>query len=233
MAMFGGRYFAIRDRLAAVVNGIIEAARAHEADASDLGDDGGGSWHPTRPLRVVAVGDTNAGKSTLLNTLTKSEIQAEDLLFATLDPTSRRLRFPQDLEVIITDTVGFIRHLPADLLKAFESTLEELFEADLLLHVIDVANPAWRQQVAVVEGLLAELGLEEIPCLKVFNKIDRLDTDQRAQLPLDEGVGISALDAATLTPLLVRAQAMLTASMGRDGQTPIDWRRDEGTGEEG
>ena len=129
--------------------------------------------------------------------------------------------------------VGFIRHLPADLLKAFESTLEELFEADLLLHVIDVANPAWRQQVAVVEGLLAELGLEEIPCLKVFNKIDRLDTDQRAQLPLDEGVGISALDAATLTPLLVRAQAMLTASMGRDGQTPIDWRRDEGTGEEG
>ena len=135
--------------------------------------------------------------------------------------------------MIITDTVGFIRHLPADLLKAFESTLEELFEADLLLHVIDVANPAWRQQVAVVEGLLAELGLEEIPCLKVFNKIDRLDTDQRAQLPLDEGVGISALDAATLTPLLVRAQAMLTASMGRDGQTPINWPRDEGTGEEG
>src|SRR5665647_159682 len=87
-----------------------------------------------RDVPVISlVGYTNAGKSTLLNTLTKSEIQAEDLLFATLDPTSRRLRFPEDMEVIITDTVGFIRNLPAELLKAFESTLEELFEADLLL----------------------------------------------------------------------------------------------------
>ncbi|MDX9834470.1 MAG: GTPase HflX [Desulfobulbus sp.] len=179
-----------------------------------------------RDVPVISlVGYTNAGKSTLLNTLTKSDIQAEDLLFATLDPTSRRLRFPQDMEVIITDTVGFIRNLPADLLKAFESTLEELFEADLLLHVIDAANPAWQQQVAVVEGLLAELGLDEIPCLKVFNKVDRLEPEQRAQLRAEEGVGVSALRAESLTPLLERAQAMLTTTL--DGRNVLA-QREEG-----
>jgi GTP-binding protein HflX len=118
------------------------------------------------------------------------------------------------MEVIITDTVGFIRHLPADLLKAFASTLEELFEADLLLHVIDAANPAWRRQVGVVEGVLAELGLEDIPCLKVFNKIDRLSQEERVQLALDrEGVGICALDETTLAPLLVQAQRTLRGAM--------------------
>ena len=172
-----------------------------------------------RDVPVISlVGYTNAGKSTLLNTLTKSEIQAEDLLFATLDPTSRRLRFPEDMEVIITDTVGFIRNLPADLLKAFESTLEELFEADLLLHVIDVANPAWRQQVEVVEGLLAELELDAIPCLKVFNKIDRLTPEEQMQVLLSgEGVGISALEAGTLEPLLIRAQEILKGTLVSTG----------------
>ena len=166
-----------------------------------------------RDVPVISlVGYTNAGKSTLLNTLTHSDIQAEDLLFATLDPTSRRLRFPQDMEVIITDTVGFIRHLPADLLKAFESTLEELFEADLLLHVIDISNPAWPQQAEVVEALLAELELDEIPCLKVFNKIDRLDEATREKWRwTEDGVGVSALDASTLAPLLERAWKELIA----------------------
>jgi len=167
-----------------------------------------------RDVPVISlVGYTNAGKSTLLNTLTKSDIHAEDLLFATLDPTSRRLRFPEDMEVIITDTVGFIRNLPADLLKAFESTLEELFEADLLLHVIDISNPAWRQQVEVVESLLAELELDAIPCLQVFNKIDRVSPEEALQVRLsDDGVGISALDSATLEPLLIKAQEILRSS---------------------
>ena len=178
-----------------------------------------------RDVPVISlVGYTNAGKSSLLNTLTRSEIQAEDLLFATLDPTSRRLRFPEDMEVIVTDTVGFIRNLPADLLKAFASTLEELSEADLLLHVIDVANPAWRQQVEVVEGLLAELGLDAIPCLKVWNKIDRLAEEERMRLALDdEGVGICALDEATLAPLLARAQRVLRRAAGAAGlESPPD-----------
>lgn len=183
-----------------------------------------------RDVPVISlVGYTNAGKSTLLNTLTKSEIQAEDLLFATLDPTSRRLRFPEDMEVIITDTVGFIRNLPDELLKAFESTLEELFEADVLLHVIDVANPVWRQQVEVVEKLLNELELDSIPCLKVFNKIDQLSLEEQQHLARnEEGVGVSALDAATLPPLLERVQSMLRTIMGK-GMVP-GWRK--GVGEE-
>jgi GTP-binding protein HflX len=171
-----------------------------------------------RDVPVISlVGYTNAGKSTLLNTLTKSDIQAEDLLFATLDPTSRRLRFPEDMEVIVTDTVGFIRNLPDELLKAFESTLEELFEADLLLHVIDAANPAWRTQVEVVEKLLSQLELDTIPCLKVFNKIDQLSPEERQHfLGIAEGVGISAFDASTLPVLLERAQQLLRAVVGKD-----------------
>lgn len=156
------------------------------------------------------VGYTNAGKSTLLNTLTSSNIVAEDKLFATLDPTSRRLRFPHDMEVVVTDTVGFIRNLPAELLKAFAATLEELLEADLLVHVIDLSNPAFREQMQVVEGLLRELELDEIPCLKVFNKIDREGVgEQLLAYARQEGVVISALDASTFTPFLERAEQLM------------------------
>lgn len=160
---------------------------------------------------ISLVGYTNAGKSTLLNTLTQSDIKAEDLLFATLDPTSRRLRFPRDIEVIITDTVGFIRNLPADLLKAFESTLEELYEADLLVHVIDVSNPNWQDQMLVVEDLLRDLDLEAIPCLRVFNKVDLLDEAQGQELARFNGVCISALNEKTLPPFLEMAGDKLDA----------------------
>ncbi len=156
------------------------------------------------------VGYTNAGKSTLLNTLTQSNIVAEDKLFATLDPTSRRLRFPTDMEVVITDTVGFIRNLPADLLQAFKATLEELAEADLLVHVIDLSNPCYRDQMKVVDDLLRELDLAQIPCLKVFNKVDSIAED--AVLLTDaqrEGVVVSALQKETLEPLLTKAQEMM------------------------
>jgi len=161
---------------------------------------------------ISLVGYTNAGKSTLLNTLTGSDIQVEDMLFATLDPTSRRLRFPKDMEVIITDTVGFIRNLPAELLKAFESTLEELFEADLLLHVIDISNPSWKEQVEVVEKLLRKLELDRIPCLRVYNKIDLVPGDVPAGIK--DGVCISAKDTATLEVLLSVMQAHLEQPMG-------------------
>lgn len=163
-----------------------------------------------RDVPVISlVGYTNAGKSTLLNTLTKSSIQAEDLLFATLDPTSRRLRFPRDMEVIITDTVGFIRHLPDELLKAFESTLEELYEADLLVHVIDISNPHYREQRDVVDNLLRDLDLDGIPCLRIYNKIDMVDLSMAQRLRDKEGIIVSALDERTLTPFLEQAETML------------------------
>src|SRR4029079_3256132 len=116
----------------------------------------------------------NAGKSTLLNTLTGSEVLAEDALFATLDPTTRRLRFPRERANILADTVGFIRDLPKDLARAFRATLEELDQADLLLHVVDAADPANEQQMAAVETILADLGLAETRRILVMNKVDML-----------------------------------------------------------
>ncbi len=163
------------------------------------------------------VGYTNAGKSTLLNTLTNSDIVAENKLFATLDPTSRRLRFPTEMEVIITDTVGFIRNLPADLLQAFMATLEELKEADLLVHVVDVSNPGFREQMAVVERLLQDLELNTIPVLTLFNKIDRVaDRDLIQQLIGKEGITISALHPETLGDFLVQAEKLIGKALERN-----------------
>ena len=151
------------------------------------------------------IGYTNAGKSTLFNALTHARVAAEDRLFATLDPTSRRLRFPREREVIITDTVGFIKDLPKDLLEAFKATLEELEEADLLIHVIDLANPRFVEQMAAVDGILDSLGLKDKPVLKVFNKLDLAPPNLAAlQCRLHQGVAISALDPETLPALIAR-----------------------------
>lgn len=158
------------------------------------------------------VGYTNAGKSTLLNTLTNSDIIAEDKLFATLDPTSRRLRFPTELEVIITDTVGFIDNLPSDLLQAFMATLEELKEADLLIHVVDASSPSYREKMAVVEKLLNELELGALPRMTLFNKIDLLSLEDRQQVLLNsenEGFAISAIHAETLRGFLYQAEQII------------------------
>lgn len=121
---------------------------------------------------VSIAGYTNAGKSTLFNMLTRSQVTAENLLFATLDTATRRLRFPRDREVVITDTVGFIKDLPKDLLGAFKATLDEMQDADLILHVVDISNPRFEQQMNSVDGLLNEIGLDHIPKLVVFNKVD-------------------------------------------------------------
>lgn len=173
-----------------------------------------------KDLPVISlVGYTNAGKSTLLNTLTNSSIVAEDKLFATLDPTSRRLRFPKDMEVIITDTVGFIRDLPAELLKAFMATLEELQEADLLVHVIDVSNPLFHDQVQVVEKLLDELDLGTIPCLKLYNKVDLLtDSSVADKLLKNDELLVSCLQPETLKKFLVRAEALIGKVAGMSYQ---------------
>jgi GTP-binding protein HflX len=159
---------------------------------------------------ISIIGYTNAGKSTLLNTLTHSRVLAESRLFATLDPSSRRLRFPRDIEVIITDTVGFIRDLPEDLRVAFRATLEELESADLLLHVIDISNPRYAQQVDSVEKILEELGLDTIPAIRVLNKKDLLDSDAlQACLNRLGGIAISAPRRDTLMPLVERIQDMV------------------------
>ena len=122
---------------------------------------------------VALVGYTNAGKSSLLNCLTDSDIPANDRLFDTLDTTTRRFRIDETQEVLISDTVGFIRKLPTHLIEAFKATLEELSFADVLLHVIDLSNPEWEAQVRIVESLIRQLGAEQTPCIKVFNKCDK------------------------------------------------------------
>ncbi len=164
-----------------------------------------------RTVPVISiVGYTNAGKSTLLNTLTQSRVLAESRLFATLDPASRRLRFPRETEVIITDTVGFIRDLPKDLMVAFRATLEELNNADVLMHVLDASHPRVEDQAASVLRILEELDLSTLPCLTVLNKQDRVAPERLDALRRKfGGVTISANDGRTLDPMIERLEAMV------------------------
>ncbi|KXK00007.1 MAG: GTP-binding protein HflX [Acidobacteria bacterium OLB17] len=155
---------------------------------------------------ISLVGYTNAGKSTLLNALTQSEVFAQQKMFATLDPTSRRLRLPYEQEVIINDTVGFIRDLPDALVSAFRATLEEIADSSLLVHVVDASNPRVLQQIASVDAILKELELHNIPQLIAFNKADLIDRDAldllRREIEGDvECVAISAIERASLRPL--------------------------------
>jgi GTP-binding protein HflX len=153
---------------------------------------------------VSIVGYTNAGKSTLLNALTGADVLAENKLFATLDTRSRRLRFPEEREVVITDTVGFIRDLPKDLFAAFRATFEEAADADLLLHVVDASDPAMEQHIDTTETLLAELELASIPRVLVLNKIDRLAPDEARRLvrARRDGVAVCATDRESTRALL-------------------------------
>lgn len=172
------------------------------------------------PLAAL-VGYTNAGKSTLLNTLTRSEVLAENKLFATLDPTTRRLRFPAEKEIILADTVGFIRNLPKELFDAFRATLEELEAADLLLHVADASHPDLLQQISAVETILAEMELDRMPRLMILNKWDQLEAPARAELAdafphaltisAKKGDGCKAL-LEELELLLLRHPASLVAT---------------------
>lgn len=155
------------------------------------------------PVAAI-VGYTNAGKSTLLNTLTNSDIYAKDQLFATLDPTTRQLTLPNKQEIIITDTVGFIQRLPHQLIAAFRSTLEVVTEADLLVHVIDVSHELYKEQAAAVHEVLKEIGAEPKPVITVYNKIDKLPPDSKLadRLALEEDtVCISAAKKLNLETL--------------------------------
>ena len=171
---------------------------------------------------ISIVGYTNAGKSTLLNTLTKSNVFTEDRLFATLDPKSSRLRFPRDTEAIITDTVGFIRDLPQDLFAAFRATLDELHEADVLLHVIDISSPNFESHIAAVEKILEELSIIGKPTIRVFNKEDRFSDKSMLQNLCDRfcAIAISAINAETLPPLAERMEAMINKTRPR--MNPIE-----------
>jgi GTPase len=165
------------------------------------------------------VGYTNAGKSTLLNVLTKSHVSAEDRLFETLDTTSRRLRFPRDREVIVTDTVGFIRDLPQELVGAFRTTLEELREADLLVHVVDASAADVDVQISAVVEILQDLNLNMIPRTLVFNKCDRIPQAEADLLCRRyHAIGVSALHSDTLHPLLDHLERQLAVILPADHQ---------------
>lgn len=199
----------IRDRIASLEKELKELSRSRDQ---------------RRQKRIKAgipiisiVGYTNAGKSTLLNALTQSEVFTEDLLFATLDTSTRRLRLPREREVIITDTVGFIRSLPASLMGAFKATLEELSDADLLLHVIDASNPRFEEHIKQVRSILEELGLGNKAELLVFNKGDILDEMKkkdtvaflrvRQAARTQHGITLSARNKKSLLPLLEQLQS--------------------------
>jgi GTP-binding protein HflX len=170
-----------------------------------------------RDVPVISlVGYTNAGKSTLLNVLTRSEVFVEHRMFATLDPTSRRLRLPREREVVINDTVGFIRDLPPDLMAAFRATMEEIEDSDLIILLVDASHPRHEEQIAAVERILRELGFGDIERLVVFNKGDLLDEETRAEILAGRDVPcISAVRGSGIDQLLERIDRMLSARSRR------------------
>lgn len=164
---------------------------------------------------INLVGYTNAGKSTIMHTLTGANILVENRMFATLDPTARQLRLPSGKQTILIDTVGFIQDLPKDLAKAFRATLEELNDADILLHVVDLSNPEFANQIMAVQQILEDLALDDTPQLVVFNKIDKTAPEiiESVKSVWQEAVFINALEKSSLLPMLQRLDEMLTTSV--------------------
>jgi GTP-binding protein HflX len=187
----------VQDRISRI-NRELDEVRMHRSTQRE------GRQRRLWPLASI-VGYTNAGKSTLLNQLTGASTLAEDKLFATLDPTTRRLRLPTNQNVLLTDTVGFIRKLPHGLVEAFKATLEEVVVADLLVHVVDVSHPNAEEQILAVNQVLTEIGAAEQPTLMVFNKVDRFERPDRIQGFLDrfpKSVAVSARTGEGVPQLL-------------------------------
>ena len=188
------RIEALREQLKKIEVGRHETQRRREKDGT---------------VTVALVGYTNAGKSTLLNTLTGAGIEANDRLFDTLDPTTRKKRISDTQEILLSDTVGFIRKLPHHLVSAFKATLEELAYADLLLHVVDVSDEDWQVQAETVDKVIAQLGAQDIPRLMVYNKADKCDPDVIPFFRPDEGVKISAKTGEGVDALLAAIEKAL------------------------
>jgi len=210
----------IRDRIRALEHQVESLSRQRDLRRRRRREEG-------VPVLSI-IGYTNAGKSTLLNAMTGSEVATADQLFMTLDPTSRRLRFPREGEVVVTDTVGFIADLPPDLVAAFRATLEELADADLLLHVVDAADPRLEQKLEAVTRLLTELHLAEIPRLVVLNKSDLLEPYEADALARRfSGVAVSAAKRSGLAGLVQAAEERLgrekplIKTYGEEGKEPV------------
>ena len=185
------------------------------------------------PLAAL-VGYTNAGKSTLLNTLTKADVLSENKLFATLDPTTRRLRFPKERELVLADTVGFIRSLPKELTEAFRATLEELEAADLLIHVVDASHPERDQQMESVERILADMELQNVPRITLMNKWDCVPTGDRVAFLLDrpDAIPVSALTGAGLEKAAAAIERMMFDEGVWQRRDPQTWEEYEKAGKE-
>ena len=187
----------VQDRIARLTRELVEVRQQRQTQRQ-------GRQRSQWPLASI-VGYTNAGKSTLFNALTGADVLAEDQLFATLDPTTRRLHLPTNQNVLLSDTVGFIRKLPHRLVEAFKATLEEVVQAELLLHVVDISHPQADVQIVAVNHVLEEIGAADKPILMVFNKTDRFNTGELLSRFLDRfpnGVGVSAKTGAGFAELL-------------------------------
>jgi GTP-binding protein HflX len=197
----------VRDRIRSLEQGLRRLERQRGVQRARRNREG-------LPILSI-VGYTNAGKSTLLNRLTRSDVVAEDKLFATVDPASRRLRFPRERDVIVTDTVGFIRDLPPDLIAGFKATLEEIRDARVLLHVVDASSESLEAHIEAVRGILRELGLDDKPECLVLNKCDRLEPVAVERLARRLGaLPVSALDGSGIEALLEHLDPLLFPERG-------------------
>ncbi len=196
----------VRQRISRIKRELREVAKNRETQRKKR--------HESSVLTVSLVGYTNAGKSTLLNALTGADVLVEDKLFATLDSTSRRLKAADRHQIVISDTVGFISKLPHQLVAAFRSTLDEVRDADLLVHVVDASHPNMREQMTAVESVLEEIGAAEKPRLMAMNKIDLLDEGDRKRLEklYPDAVAVSAVEGTGMDELVQKIETALSAN---------------------